>query len=118
MLGMIVENGTVSNIAVFETDSIMPSGWKTAPDGVAIGDIENGDGTFSKPAYQDPTLEQIEKAERAWRNSELRRADIEIFKINDVGGDESAWRTYRIALRDWPSDVNFPDSTNRPVSPA
>jgi len=30
----------------------------------------------------------------------FEEADIEIFKLEDSGGDTSAWRTYRQQLRD------------------
>ena len=58
--------------------------------------------------------------ERTWRDAELKRADIEISKAEDTVGvfDAETWRSYRIALRDWPESVDFPDTSKRPVSPA
>lgn len=66
-----------------------------------------------------PTPEQLTFSERSWRNGELDRADIELNKVQDgMGvGTVAAWREYRCALRDWPSNPNFPDSTKRPVAP-
>ncbi len=63
--------------------------------------------------------EKQASAEREWRNSEIAQADIELLKVQDgVGvGTEAAWREYRCALRDWPTNPNFPDSTKRPVAP-
>jgi hypothetical protein len=50
------------------------------------------------------------------RNKRIRlfeEADIEIYKLEDSGGDVSAWRTYRQALRDItkqsdPSNLTWP----------
>ena len=57
--------------------------------------------------------------ERAWRDAEITRADIELNKVQDgVGvGTVTAWRAYRCELRDWPQAAGFPDSTKRPVAP-
>lgn len=58
-------------------------------------------------------------AERAWRDSELARADIELNKAQDGDGvgTVKAWREYRKALRAWPSAETFPATEDRPVSP-
>jgi len=60
-----------------------------------------------------------ETVERTWRDSELQRADVELNKVQDGDGvgTVKAWREYRMALRAWPSNEKFPDSTFRPVSP-
>lgn len=66
-----------------------------------------------------PTPEQLASIERAWRNSELDRADIELNKVQDGMGTTSvaSWREYRCALRNWPENEFFPDSSKRPVAP-
>jgi hypothetical protein len=60
--------------------------------------------------------------ERIWRDSELARADCEIFKHDDgetgAIATVSAWRTYRKELRAWPTHESFPDSLMRPRLPA
>lgn len=63
--------------------------------------------------------ESLEFVERLWRDGELKRADIELNKVQDgVGvGTVSAWRTYRCLLRDWPENEHFPDASKRPVGP-
>ena len=59
--------------------------------------------------------------ERSWRDNQLLVADIAIEKLQD--NDPSAtfnlnkWRTYRIALRNWPQNPNFPNPAFRPVYP-
>ena len=69
--------------------------------------------------HPEPTPEQLVAIERAWRDGELDRADIELNKVQDgMGtGTVSAWREYRCLLRNWPENEFFPDSTKRPVSP-
>lgn len=59
--------------------------------------------------------------ERTWRDGQLAIADLAIMKLQD--NDPSAtfnlnkWRTYRIALRNWPQNPNFPNPAFRPVYP-
>lgn len=66
-----------------------------------------------------PTPEQLASIERAWRDGELDRADIELNKVQDgMGtGTVSVWREYRCALRNWPESEFFPDIGHRPISP-
>ena len=116
MLGLKVKNGIVDNIAVFNR---LPNGWIVVPDGVGIGWTDNGDSTFSAPAVSPPTADELATTGRDWRDSELRRADIEISKAEDTAGifDAVTWRDYRMVLRDWPADPAFPDPASRPVAP-
>lgn len=65
----------------------------------------------------EPTAEQKAEIERGWRDKELLGADHKINDINDRGGDPSAWKEYRILLRDYPSSDGFPYS-DRPLAPA
>ncbi|MNF56514.1 hypothetical protein D3C84_380030 [compost metagenome] len=64
-------------------------------------------------------LEIQAKSERIWRDSELARCDIELSKVQDgMGkGTVSAWREYRCALRNWPTNENFPAKESRPTAP-
>ncbi len=116
MIGLKIKNGVVVNAGVFDK---VPSGWIEAPDGVGIGWIDNGDGTFSAPPVPAPTADELAATERGWRDSELRRADIEISKAEDTVGafDAATWRAYRITLRDWPANPAFPDPASRPIAP-
>ena len=68
--------------------------------------------------YWLPRQEDLSSPEREWRNSELFRADIEIYKIQDGGaGSIASWRAYRKLLRDWPQHPGFPNKIHRPSSP-
>jgi len=62
--------------------------------------------------------EQVVRAERKWRNTELARADTELNKIQDgAAGNPVDWAEYRNKLRDLPSHIDFPADTARPASP-
>lgn len=65
------------------------------------------------------TEAQIKKQEeRDWRNSELSRSDIELYKVQDGRGTGSVseWREYRNELRDYPETDDFPYG-ERPKAP-
>lgn len=65
-----------------------------------------------------PTGEEAEAIERAWRDSELTKADIEVNKASDSAVTaEAAWRKYRVALRNWPQSAGFPEKSGRPAAP-
>ena len=55
--------------------------------------------------------------ERAWRDGELTKADIELYLVQDGRGQGTVknWRDFRNLLRDWPEHNEFPDSTYRPT---
>lgn len=59
--------------------------------------------------------------ERDWRDSELIRSDVELYKVQDSDpkavGTVAGWREYRKALRSWPEHKDFPNKESRPVSP-
>lgn len=65
--GLTVENGAVANIAKFNTVDDLFDGWQVAAEGVAIGDVDNGDGTFSKPQVEQTEAEQLAAAKQAAR---------------------------------------------------
>lgn len=70
--------------------------------------------------WSDSTAE-VEFQERLWRDSELDRADIELYKVQDsdpkAKGSVSEWREYRKALRAYPESEGFPNKESRPVAP-
>lgn len=74
-------------------------------------------------ALQDdePTEEDKAVVERLWRDAELARADIELYKVQDSDpkavGTVAGWREYRKALRAWPEHEDFPNKEKRPVAP-
>jgi len=81
--------------------------------------IQADDNGYPFLAEPEVTQEQLESIERAWRDKELARADIELNKVQDgVGtGSVSAWREYRVALRNLPEHELFPSEQARPVAP-
>jgi len=80
-----------------------------------LKEIEAGDAELI--AFADRTDEFAAIAGRTWRDSELKRADTELLKVQDGRGKglTSDWRDYRNALRDWPADGNFPNMGSRPT---
>lgn len=56
-------------------------------------------------------VKELEANERAWRNAELKFADIELLKVQDGDGTGlvSDWRAYRCALRAYPEQADFPN---------
>ena len=61
---------------------------------------------FGSREPQDPTDLEIAQGAREWRDAELRNTDY-IVQIPDHP-QKSAYTTYRVALRDWPSTSDFP----------
>lgn len=54
----------------------------------------------SQANLDDLALERTQAIFRNNRDALLKKADIEIFKLEDNNSDASAWRTYRKNLRD------------------
>lgn len=54
--------------------------------------------------------------ERTWRNAELSKTDIDIYKAEDLGLDAAAYRAYRVALREYPQQLDFPNGTRPTLS--
>ena len=76
---------------------------------------------YEKWNAENPTLSEIELKrleERDWRDAELSRADIELYKVQDGDGVGTVgeWRDYRSALRDYPATSDFPMG-QRPIAP-
>lgn len=72
-----------------------------------------------KEIYVPSPEESLEAAiarEDAWVKEELEFADHEIRAIEDGDGVgvEADWRSYRVALRAWPSQDGYPEIHNRP----
>lgn len=60
-------------------------------------------------------LAELINSERSWRDAELSKTDIDIYKLEDAGLDATAYRAYRIALRDYPQQPDFPNGA-RPAA--
>ncbi|AZZ94675.1 hypothetical protein EUZ85_29780 [Hahella sp. KA22] len=83
-----------------------------------LAEVEAGAATLSPFDRSAAALADKQRAERAWRDLELKRADIELFKVEDQNSDGQAqrWRAYRCALRDYPQQADFPNGP-RPSAP-
>ena len=80
---------------------------------------ENGDflqytysnGNVIKKHHQTPLViiqEEIDSSAKLWRDEELSKTDY-IVPLTDHP-DHAATLAYRVALRDWPSTSDFPDT--------
>ncbi|MGL5013011.1 MAG: phage tail assembly chaperone [Bacteroidales bacterium] len=75
------------------------------------------------PVWIDDNLSESLTAvlERQWRDMELEKSDIELYKVQDLDpksvGTVADWRNYRKALRSWPDNSKFPNKTYRPKAP-
>lgn len=67
------------------------------------------------------TKETLAIEERVWRDAELKRADVELLRVQDgepdARGTVGEWRNYRKELRAWPEHADFPNRKSRPVAP-
>jgi hypothetical protein len=59
-------------------------------------------------------LETKKMEERMWRNSEINSVSFEINDLEDRGQDASALRAFRVLLRDYPQQPDFPNGV-RPI---
>ena len=88
--------------------------------GQSSGKIITADAN-GRPFLMDAPDPAVSVSERAWRDSELIRSDIELYKVQDSDpkavGTVAGWREYRKALRDWPENKDFPNKDKRPASP-
>lgn len=80
--------------------------------------FENGEFSWVETA---PSLEELARAEKFWRDEELKRADEELNKVQDADpkavGTVAQWREYRKLLRALPDTAGFPSLESRPKSP-
>jgi len=45
----IVKEGVINNIAVYDSADDIPDGWTEVSGSLAIGDVKNEDGSFTRP---------------------------------------------------------------------
>ena len=90
--------------------------------GTVINPAALGELDFFKKIYPDKVIEKVEPLtltskelaeqkqteERIWRDGELDKTDT-LYLLDDYP-DKDKLKTYRQALRDWPSTSNFPDT--------
>ena len=89
--------------------------------GTVINPAALGELDFFKKIHPDKVIEKVESLtltskelaeqkqteERIWRDGELDRTDT-LYLVDDYP-DKDKLKTYRQALRDWPSTSDFPD---------
>jgi hypothetical protein len=78
---------------------------------IALEEVAAGEAEIIPFDHAAAAKKEAENEARGWRNGELAKADIEINKLDDEGGNSSDYRAYRIALRGWPATAQFPSGT-------
>lgn len=116
-----IENKTA--VEIFETDEDIKELFHPDLIWIECNDSEYGigslyqNGVFSNPEKQN----EVDELERQWRDSELVRSDVELYKAQDSdpksSGSVADWRAYRKALRAWPESPLFPNQEERPRAP-
>ena len=83
---------------------------------IALEEVAAGEAEIIPFDHAAAATKEAESEARGWRNGELAKADIEINRLDDEGGNSSGYRAYRIALREWPQSDAFPE-LGRPQEP-
>ena len=108
------KNGSFSYEGMF-----MPASTANRHYAAMLREVADGEATVEYYAGSDretaDALAELVNSERAWRDAELAKTDIDIYKLEDAGLDATAYRAYRMALRDYPQQPDFPNGT-RPTA--
>lgn len=111
----------INDVIPSTATEVSPSEYKRLLDGICSGKAVKFDGQGFVLEDQDLSLEDSKFFERNWRDNELKRADIELNKVQDsdskAKGTVTQWREYRRLLRDLPEHALFPSIEARPVAP-
>lgn len=93
-------------------DVYIPSTTSNKDYRLALEEVEQGLATIEPYIAPDTRPQE----ERQWRDAELAKSDVELYKVQDGRGTGlvSDWRDYRNALRDWPEHESFPEPAFRP----
>jgi hypothetical protein len=104
-----IENGIVVDaiVASAEFTNTLEGTYVESQKGFGIGDAYDGT-SFSKAPVEPIDNDLVEKTERKWRNKELSKTDSRSVALDDPQHD--AIIAYRVALRNWPSTSDFPDT--------
>ena len=105
---LIIEDGKVANAA--EAEAPLEQNWVRSDEG-EIGDLYDGK-AFTKPL---PDLDALALSARLLRNQYLAQSDWT--QVADAPVDQAVWATYRQALRDVPSQPDFPLTIVWPTEP-
>lgn len=113
----IIENGKVANIVIATPEFAQEQGWIECPDGVDTGWTFDGVG---EPLPPEPDAEKQAAQIRATRNGLLAQSDVYVLPDRWAAMNaeqQTAWATYRQALRDVPQQAGFPWDIRWPTKP-
>ena len=104
-----IESGIVVNAIVASAEFIntLEGTYVESQREFGIGDTYDGT-SFSKAPVEPIDNDLVEKTKRKWRNNELSKTDSRSIVLDDPQHD--AIIAYRVALRNWPSTSDFPNT--------
>ena len=120
------ENGIVGSVEEGESKAVVPNHTKATADTETVGQIEagnkvtvsNGVVTDVTIIKSDPPLEVQKRRVRSERNQLLQQSDWRVTKALEQGTTlDSAWASYRQALRDITEQTGFPHDVTWPTEP-
>ena len=113
-----IEDGTVTNIVMADADFAASQGFVLANDDAEIGGTYDGSAFTRKPVVDNRTDDEKAEEIRSQRKSLIKATDWTQMPDSPLSDtDKAAWQTYRQALRDVPSQGDFPNSVTWPTKP-
>jgi len=88
---------------------------KKLVDGVLVDMTQEEIDSLPQPPAEEERLEALATEARNKRDNLLSQTDWT--QVVDAPVDQTAWATYRRALRDVPAQASFPENIDWPVSP-
>lgn len=113
----VVQNGMVVNVAVATPDYAASQGWIECPAGVGVGWIFDSTG---EPLPPPPDTEGQAARIRSERDAKLTASDVAVLPDRwaiMTTEQQTAWATYRQALRDITEQTGFPWEVQWPQEP-
>jgi|TARA_R100000455_G_C6232398_1_gene93638 hypothetical protein len=113
-----IESGIVVNMIEADADFASEHSLVAAAENAEIGGTYDGSSFVRKVVTDDRTTEQKTADARDARNGSLKYCDWTVGADSPLSDSKKAeWRTYRQALRDIPSQSDFPDNITWPTMP-
>lgn len=108
----IIENNTIINTVVADSEYAATYQLIETPEGAGIGFAFDGE-KWVKP--NQSTTEELASNVRVQRDFKLSLSDWT--QVADAPVDQAEWAVYRQALRDIPSQAGFPNEVTWPTEP-
>jgi hypothetical protein len=118
----IIENGVVANIASADAEFAAQQGWVECPDRIEDGTSISAGFLYENGVFSLPPRNMIAEwnAIKEIRNYALLASDVNVLPDRWAAmttEQQTAWSTYRQALRDIPTTFSDPADVVWPVAP-